>query len=229
MEFRSLLSCLDYPAGRSSVVEKRLSVLKKCGVKELECLAKGYRGAVLKGFMDGRAVAVKVPRSDSGKPSFLEKEWKILTHLSEKLGKDNVAPEPICYAGEALVMEFIKGLPFYEALEVYDPAEVVSSALLSCYLLDSAGVEHSEIKGKKHLIFDGKKVRIIDFESAKFKERPRNLFQFVGYHLLGPGGLADKLGLDRKEILSALDFYSRDKEKGLSELRRLLSKSDGRF
>ncbi|WP_456436498.1 hypothetical protein [Thermovibrio ammonificans] len=202
-----LLRLLDYPRGDEGEGRKLLERIESAGVKGLSFVAKGYRGVVFKGSLKGKPVAVKVKRSDAGKDSLLEREFSVLEHLERALGPENPAPKPYLLGDGFLVEEWIEGLPFERALELYPAALVVTRALEAAHLLDRAGVEHSELKGEKHLLFDGSRFRVIDFESARFKKRPRNLLQVAGYHLLRREKLLEELGLTREELLSALNRY----------------------
>ncbi len=208
MEFQNsqLYKLLDYPRGNPEEGKKRFNLLNSYGVRNLSFVAKGYRGIVLKGELYGKPVAVKLPRSDVPKQNLPEKECAFLKHLDKCLKEKNPAPSPLLCTSDFLVVEWIEGIPLSKAYRVFGKP-VILFALESCYLLDSCGVEHSEIKGEKHLIYDGKRVRIIDFESAKFKDKPRNLLQFIGYHILRRKELLEEFGVDKGELLSLIDRY----------------------
>jgi putative serine/threonine protein kinase len=214
---RELYFFLDYPACREERALKILRELQKLGVELSEFVAKGYRAAVFKGKLNGSIVAIKVKRSDVLKEKLIEKECKILKHIesfSIETGEQNPAPKVYYCSNEYLVMEFIRGLPFSKALRNYDPRTVVKEALKSCYFLDRAKVKHSEIKGEKHLLFDGQRIRIIDFESSKFSEKPRNLLQFVGYHLIRKKKLLQEIGINQERIRELIELYKEDPEEG---------------
>lgn len=218
-----LFKLLDYPRGDFDSGREKYRLLTSYGVEILSFVSKGYRGVVFKGKLSGKDVAVKVPRSDVSKENLSEKECSVLKHLKKCLGKENPAPTPFLCTPHFVVMEWIEGTPFTEAVEIWG-VPVISSALKSCYLLDSCGVEHSEIKGEKHLLFDGERVRIIDFESAKFKERPRNLLQFVGYHLLRRKDLLEKLQVDGGELRQLLNFYKENPREAFPKILSLFDK-----
>jgi putative serine/threonine protein kinase len=211
---RELYLLLDYPACSEKRAKRILRELQNTGVELLGFVAKGYRGTVFKGILKGKTVAVKVKRSDVSKERPIEKECEILKHLENFLGERNPAPRVYHCTEEYLIMEFIEGLPFSEALKNHNPRTVVMEALKSCYLLDRAKVKHSEIKGEKHLLFDGKRVRVIDFESAKLSEKPRNLLQFVGYHLVRRGELLKELGTSQDRIKELIELYKKNPEEG---------------
>ncbi len=211
-----LFKLLDYPRGDTSSGRKLFEKISGLGVKELSFVSKGYRGVVFRGNWNGIPVAVKVPRSDSKKKNVVERECEILKYLDEKLKEKNPAPKPHFCGEKFIVMEWIEGLPFKEAFKKFGK-EVVLKALESVYLLDEAKVEHSEIKGEKHLIFDGR-IRVIDFESAKFKDKPRNLLQFVGYHLLRNVELLNILRLDKEKLLELLELYKENPSEVFPEI-----------
>lgn len=224
MEFQNsqLFKLLDYPRGDIERGRFLFERLIREGVTDISFVSKGYRGVVFKGKLGEVPVAVKVPRSDSGK-DFVEKECEVLNLLQGRLGSKNPAPKVYKCGEDFLVMEWIEGIPFERALREFG-SKVILKALESVYLLDRAEVEHSEIKGEKHLLFDGERFRIIDFESSKLKERPRNLLQFVGYHLLRKKELLESLGVDRERLLRLLELYKEEPERAFGELCSLFDK-----
>lgn len=218
-----LFSLLDYPRCNPEFGKRRFNLISSYGVKNLSFVSKGYRGVVFKGELSEKTVAVKVPRSDAGKEGIAEKECSILRHLQSCLGDRNPAPKPYICTTDFIVMEWIEGVPFSVALKRYDK-KVLLSALESCYFLDLCRVEHSEIKGEKHLLFDGERVRVIDFESAKLKEKPRNLLQFLGYHILRRRELLREMGVCEGELLSLISNYKENPEKTFPEILSLFDK-----
>ncbi len=219
MEYPSSLpSLLDYPRGSRERGERILRELLERGVELLSFVSKGYRGVVFKGLLKGKPVAVKVKRSDTPK-EVTAKEFKFLSYLYHLYGQESPAPIPYLFSPDFVVMKWVEGLPFNLAFN-QNPKGVTKEALRACYDLDQAGVEHSEIKGEKHLLFTGKRVKVIDFESAKFKERPRNLLQFVGYHLIGRG-LSDKLGIGKEKLRKLLELYKVSPDEGFREFLAL--------
>ena len=218
-----LFKLLDYPRCNPEVGKRRFDLLSSYGVKNLSFISKGYRGVVFRGELPGKPVAVKIPRSDAGKKGIAEKECSILKHLQSCLGSKNPAPEPYICTPDFIVMEWIEGIPFPQAVKSYGKRAVISG-LESCYLIDRCGVEHSEIKGEKHLLFDGKRMRVIDFESAKLKKKPRNLLQFVGYHLLRRKEVLRTFGVDERELLSLISEYKENPETAFPRILSLFDK-----
>ncbi|ADY73268.1 tyrosine protein kinase [Desulfurobacterium thermolithotrophum DSM 11699] len=205
---------LDYPAGREERVKELLKLLKEKNIELVSFISKGYRGVVFKGIYKEKTVAVKVSRSDVQKENFLKREYEILKYLSDKLKEENPAPTPFLHNSEFIVMEFIEGKTFKFAMNNFNPYFVIKETLKSCYLLDEVFIKHSEIKGEKHLIFDGKKCRIIDFESAKFSRSPRNLLQFIGYHLIKNEEFLKKLKVRKEDLQKTIELYKKDRKLG---------------
>lgn len=216
-----LFSLLDYPRGNPESGKEKLKLLESHGVTDISFVAKGYRGIVFKGNFEGKQVAIKIPRSDASKENLTVKECHLLKYLQERLKSENPAPFPLLCTSQFIIMEWIEGIPFKEAFQRYGKSIIVL-ALKSCYLLDLCGIEHSEIKGEKHLIYDGKKVRIIDLESAKFKEKPRNLLQFLGYHILRREDLLRELNVNKNRLFELIKKYKENPEKTFPEILTLL-------
>ncbi len=214
-----LFKLLDYPRMDLERGRELYQKLKEKGISELKFVAKGYRGVVFKGKLKGKEVAVKVKRSDSAKESLAEREFSFLKRLYELYKRETPAPKPFFAGKEFVVMEWIEGKRFLEAFKE-SPKETVKLALKACYLLDEGEIEHSEIKGGKHLIRTKGKVKVIDFESAKLKERPRNLLQFVGYYLIGKG-LYRELGLELEKLKELLESYKSEPRTAYRQLESL--------
>jgi|GEM_PF-941106 len=209
---------------------KVLSELERHGVKLSGFIARGYRGIVFEGTFKGKAVAVKVRRSRAKAEKTL-KECRILQYLerfSQSTGEANPAPAVYLCTGEFIVMELVSGRPLRATMEE-QPLPASLSAIRACYFLDRAGVKHSEIKGEKHLLFDGERVRIIDYDTATFSEKPRNVLQFIGYHLIGKPHLLRQIGVSKAELLSATKVYKEDREKGFKLITALLERKGEGF
>ena len=220
--YDSLEKFLDYPKYREDVIKKRSQELKKLGIELVSFVSKGYRGVVLKGLnRKGNSVAVKVKRADAEKDVVL-KEVGILRYLERFFRSKNlplVVPEVygVSERGEFFVMEFIEGVPLV-SLSGDELLKAVKMSLKACYYLDLSGVYHSEIKGGKHLLFTGNSVKVIDFESAKFTDSPRNFLQFVGYHLIGK----NLLPLEKEKLLEITSMFKRNPERAFRLTMKLL-------
>ncbi|WP_456484620.1 protein kinase domain-containing protein [Desulfurobacterium sp.] len=217
------LSLIDYPAGRESVILRRLETLENLEVELNDFVAKGYRGTVFSGFIKPSdpftipvKVAIKFARSDAGKEQFLLKEARILEYLEAK----SVAPVIYYYDEDMIIMEYVDGFPF--SFERFFSKEklvnVIREILEKCFILDRAGVSHSELKGEKHIILTDRGVRFIDFESARFTDSPRNLLQFLGFHIIRKPERLAFLGIDRNIIKKAIGLYKENPISGFKEI-----------
>jgi len=218
------LLAVDYPAGRKEVIERRLERLEKYGISLENFIAKGYRGTVFSGkltpsnyFSTPIKIAIKFARSDAGKENFILREAEILEYLSHK----DFVPTVYFYDREILVMEFVYGEPFEGKVFINRKnfKEIVSIILEKCYLMDELGVEHRELRGRGHIIVNGLNVKFIDFESGRFTEFPRNLFQFLGAHLLNlPIDVLRGEGIDIERVKTGMKIYKKDRKEGLREI-----------
>ncbi len=224
MEFQNsqLLKFVDYPESRKEVVENILESLSKHGVELESFIAKGFRSTVFKGKLNDKEVAIKILRSDSGKEKALLNECNFLKKLKE------IAPKPFICSKDFIVMEFIKGKPFKEALEqasdIKDLKKLIMDALKACYKLDTMKIKHSELKGEKHVIFSDGKIRIIDFESATESETPGNLPQFAGFHLVRNEKLLRKIGVKKEDLLEALKEYKSNPGRGFEKVKEVIER-----
>lgn len=113
-------------------------------------------------------VAVKARRVDSKRDSLLQ-EARALVEAS----KAGVAPGPICWNDDLIVMELIVGPKLGDLLENEKiPAWAIIEALKAARTLDVIGIEHLELSRPwRNIIFTGSheraKALIIDYESSR--------------------------------------------------------------
>ncbi|AAB90815.1 MULTISPECIES: hypothetical protein [Archaeoglobus] len=81
------------------------------------------------------------------------------------------------FANLRIVMERLRGRRFDEAFI----RKAVERALEACFIMDVMGVEKQEMNHPDKHIIVGDDVYLIDFERARFKDRPSNLTQFCMY------------------------------------------------
>ncbi|WP_457569894.1 hypothetical protein [Desulfurobacterium sp.] len=221
-----LLSLIDYPAGRENVVLRRLETLENLDVELGDFIAKGYRGTVFSGFIKPSdpftipvKVAIKFARSDAGKEGFLLKEARILEYLEPK----SIAPVVYYYDEDMIIMEYIEGVPFSfgSFSSKKELVNVLKEIMEKCYILDKSGVNHSELKGEKHIIVTDRGIRFIDFESARFTDNPRNLLQFLGFHILRKPERLDFLGISSDDLKSGIELYKENPEEAFKKILSL--------
>ncbi|WP_456397475.1 hypothetical protein [Desulfurobacterium sp.] len=219
------LSLIDYPAGRENVILRKLETLEDLDIKLGDFIAKGYRGTVFSGFIKPYdyftipiKVAIKFARSDADKEGFLLKEARFLEYLEPK----TIAPVVYYYDEDMIIMEYIEGAPFsFDSFSSKSElVDVLKEIIEKCYILDKSGVNHSELKGEKHIIITDRGVKFIDFESARFTDNPRNLLQFLGFHILRKPKRIVFLGISLDDLKSGIELY---KENPLKGFRKILS------
>jgi len=110
-------------------------------------------------------------------------------------------------------MEFIDGLPLKDLINTPKYYLLLKESLEGAYFLDIKGVFHKQLGRYYHIFLTENGVKFIDFERAIFSENPRNFLQLVGYYLQ-----RDKK-FDKSDINMIIDFYKKDKEKGLTLAR----------
>jgi len=197
---------------------------------------KGYRGAVLLVERNKNFFILKIKRKDNIKT--LNKEYKILKLLE----KYNIAPKVFKFDEkyQILLMEFVKGISFKDfkivlkdkKLKIYKIKflNYIKKTLEKLYILDNLKIFHSELGGGKHIYFYKGNVKFIDFESAKFTNKPKNIFQFLGANLLSDKIILEILNLKKENILFFLKEYKEtfpflNQEKFLLLLRKYFGES----
>lgn len=231
---------LAYP--RPEGAPARAEALRAMGVREvsfeggtrlggLPVLGKGHAGVVvLARGGDGRVMAAKIRRPDSRRDS-LSGEAK----LQGEANRAGVGPRIYSHTGDVILMEYVggesigrwaRGLARGEAAASF--GGVVRRILEDCLRLDRAGLDHGELsRVHGHVIVDGSRPTIVDFESASTSRRPANVTSavqgiFIGGIVAGAAARALRLPA-RGDILSGLRRYKRERTRdSFDSLLRIL-------
>ena len=223
-------SVLSYPKAAKAEVRRRLKELQRLGVEALEfggekevfgfrVLGKGCVGIVVKAFVGGKKVALKIRRVDADRLG--------MQHESEMLRKANsvcVGPEFLGVSKNFLIMKFVDGalLPQWlgRRLGKNLVKKVLREVLEQCWRMDEAGLDHGELShAPKHVFVDEKNTPVIvDFETASLNRRPSNVTSICQYLFFSGDTaekVAEKLGEeDENSIISALKRYKHHRNRG---------------
>lgn len=151
---------------------------------EVRLLAKGRRGVIFRAVFQDKDVILKVQHPDSKAKNALVLEASYLERVNE-LG---LGPKLVGFTDKFVMMEFIPGISIGQFLkeEIYTKEsllEIFQKVINQMIKLDKAGLNKFEMTNPyKHIIItpDLHPV-LIDFERARFSDRPKNLNQFIEY------------------------------------------------
>jgi O-6-methylguanine DNA methyltransferase len=156
----------------------------------MEFLAKGKRSNVFRTMYKGKQAVIKLQREDTGANNVLQREYYIL----KKLNLHNIGPKVYEFRS-GLVMEYLEGPTIAGFIKTADKKrmlEVLKGVLLKLRKLDQLGYSKQELTNPyKHIIITEHGPRLLDFERARFTQRPSNVTQFLAY-------------LQRKDVSMAL-------------------------
>jgi len=218
---------LGFPRATRRQLRSRAGELESLGVTgvsfrgptrigTLDVLGKGYVGIVVMGRLGGRAVAVKIRRTDS--------QRRTLAGESRMLGKANragVGPRLVTGSRNFLVMEYLDGQRFSDWISgaggpgaAGEVRATLAKVLRDCFRLDLAGIDHGELSMiSKHVIV-GRKVTVVDFESSSTERRVSNVTSAAQGIFIGSGIARKVSGVCRvppkRRIIGALRQYKRD-------------------
>ncbi len=201
---------------RASEALKRVRGLKVCSFGErdidgFKVLGVGFRGVVILGKLEGKFVAIKLPRTD-WRGSF-RKEAEI-----QKLAYP-VSPKVMYYDDDIIIMEYVDcpdirdvlptALKDREAL-----AKLIERVLRAGRELDRRGIDHGElVRPWKHVKVCEDKVKILDYGSASLSRKVRNVSSLVSGLLLKPSepalSIARTLNVDKALVMEKLRLYKR--------------------
>ncbi|GBC70872.1 hypothetical protein HRbin02_00644 [Candidatus Calditenuaceae archaeon HR02] len=230
-----LMLQLSYPSPDPDYAELVVRALEELGVEalmlenpvRLKLIGKGFRNIVLIGLRGGVRVALKVRRLDYAVKSTYREAYML-----EQANRIGVGPRLLGHCDPVLVMSLVEGVDLTKWLVHSNPPshtarQTILEAALQCHRLDRAGIDHRELSdASKHVIVTQSGPVIIDFGSAGFSSRPKNLTSLLNY--IGSKGLERvrrDLGLhkvERQTLRRYKETYSeKDFEALLSELKLL--------
>lgn len=178
----------------------------------MEYLAKGKRGLVYKGTLEGKDIVIKKNNPKTSSIGHLKHEYNVLKEVN-LLG---IGPKVIDFKDEKLTMEYISGELIIDYMRRVSRKEVVNilkQILDQLRTLDKSRINKSELTYPyKHIIVRKQKPVLIDFERARKTEKPSNVTQFCQFVCSsGMGKLfIDKgLNIDKQRILESAKNYKK--------------------
>ncbi len=217
---------LCWPQYDEEEAEQRIEQLRSLGVEAVATggphvilgtpiLGKGHAGVVVRAMFEGREVALKARRTDTGRKS-MKSEAGFIAHANNW----GVGPRLYGFSEDFIVMELLVGQYFGEWVRdnIEDRGAVMGNVgviLDMAWRLDQSGLDHGELtRIRRHYIVTEEGPRVIDFESASFERPPSNLTSTV-QSLFMKHKFAQVLGRvypmpERDELLGVLKRYKRE-------------------
>ncbi len=190
---------ITYPKADWRTFHVRIDWMLKHGIKAIildgpiqigkhRVMGKGTNSIVMKGLYGDEVVVVKLLRLDASRDT-LTLEAEIIRKILATYPNVKLVPQLMEYTDWILIQEYIEGVNMFDFLneEIYHlDKETISKALSKVlykgFLFDKINIDHGELsRPKSHVIFmepDYEPV-FIDFESAKYKEYPRNFSSLI--------------------------------------------------
>jgi len=170
-----------------------LKELEAKGLGDIRLLAKGHRGVIYTGKYKKQKVSIKTEHPRSHAVGRIENEVRFLRILN----KHHIGPKFLFSGPKYFVYEFVKGQPIMDYIEENGKrniVKVISIVFSQLHQMDKQGINKEEMHHPvKHIITDKVPV-LLDFERARFTEKPHNVTQFCQFlaHI--------RKQLDRKNI-----------------------------
>ncbi|MFW6378517.1 MAG: hypothetical protein ACOCZV_00680 [Nanoarchaeota archaeon] len=169
--------------------ENRLKRSLPPSCSDASILDRGKRGIVFKAIHDGETVAIKISHPLSKANDRISNEARMLG----KVNKLGIGPKLVDWTSEYVMMEYIEGKRIGDIfkdddLDVDDLKLVIRRVLEQLFILDKNNINKQEMtRPYKHIIVkkDLSPV-LIDFERAKYSQRPANITQFAQYLTSSP-------------------------------------------
>ncbi|MEE9525874.1 MAG: HemK2/MTQ2 family protein methyltransferase [Candidatus Woesearchaeota archaeon] len=212
---------LVYIAEKSEI----LNFMEDREIKNIKRLAKGHRGLVFTGTLDGKKIALKKQREDIAVTTSVRNETRWLKLLNRK----GIGPKLLFSGNDYFAYEFVKGIFIPEFLEKASK-EAIKKVLIKvfnqCFILDKMNINKEEMHNPYKHVIVGKEVVLIDFERVHFSEKPKNVTQFCQYvssqkitEVLKKKGFK----FTKKQIISAAQKYKKDmSEENFEKILKLI-------
>ena len=222
------IQALCYPSRDVEEAERRVQELKGLGVSRiifegrtkvgnLGLLGKGCVGLVVKAETLNREVyALKIRRMDANRPS-MQRE----AELHQIANSVNVGAKLFKTSDNFLLMEVVDGesintwiSKLWGVGSTFRMREAARAVLEQCFRLDHAGLDHGELSNLEKHVFVGRRIVILDFETASRDRRPSNVTSALQNILVG--GPQSKKGrrligvLDTGVIIEAVRRYKQE-------------------
>jgi len=234
------ISVLCYPSQDRGEAERRIGELKRLDVVglvfegrvqvgRLHVLGKGCVSLVVKAEVNSGVCALKIRRVDANRP-FMRREAE-LHMLANRVG---VGPSLHSYSDDFILMELVEGeglVEWVKRLEGRGSTKrlraVLKEVLDQCFRLDEVGLDHGQLSNLEKHVYVGRRIWIIDFETASTERRVSNVTSATQSLFIG-GPVARRvrrmLRVDGIEsVIQAIREYKRKRGRGTYEalLKRL--------
>jgi len=180
-----------YKLTKSELLKK----LENYEIRDSYIFAHGKRGVIIKTKYKKKDAAIKIKREKSKALGNIENEKRFLRLLN----KHSIGPKIIEH--ELLMYEFVKGIFIEEFLEKNSKKDiliVLKKIFDQMYKLDKLGINKFEMhRPLKHILIKNNNPVLIDFERARFTQKPKNVTEFCDFMI---GNKVKKI-LDKKRII----------------------------
>ena len=185
--------------------------------KNLRYLAKGKRGIIYTGILNGKKVSIKKKNPDSEAIGRLKNEAKFLKILN----KYGVGPKLLKSGKDYIIYNYVEGIFLPEFLEteksLIKKKKVIINILKQARIQDKLKINKLEFtRPLKHILIKYPKVTILDFERCYYTEHPKNVTQFSQYLI--------KNNLMENDIKVFQNYKENQTEKNFKEILKLIKK-----
>lgn len=216
-------------------IEKSLLLrdLESHDISNIVKFAKGKRGIIFTGDLNGEKVAIKFKRPDSEAPNSINNEINVLDYFHNE-GLEFI-PHLRFTGHDYFVYDFIEGIfigEFSNKSTKKGIIDVLIQVFDAMFALDTLGYNKLEMNHPhKHILireerdsivdFENKKVKkgpkrfivkLVDFERCKRTDKPKNVTQFVQYVTstnYSPRLTKKKINVDSEKIRKLANSYKR--------------------
>jgi len=191
-------------------------------IKGIEYLAKGKRGVVYTGILNGEKVSIKKKHPGSEAIGRIKNEAKFLKILN----KYKVGPLLLKFGKNYIIYRFVEGIFLPEFLKKEKSKEkkrkVLINVLKQARTLDKLKINKLEFtRPIKHVIIKYPKVTIIDFERSHYTEKPKNVTQFCQFLI--------KSKLMRNNLKILQQYKKEQTEKNFKEILKLIKEKKKKY
>ncbi len=175
-------------------------------IASIRKVAKGKRGLIFAGVLQGKKIAVKAQRLDL-QIRTIEREAEMIKRVNKK----GIAPRLLSRGKNYFTYEFAEGefiKDFLEHSKRQETKKVFLEVLRQCRVLDKMHITKKEMGNPYKHVIVGKKITLIDFERAHYDDFPQNVTQFCQYILKNHALFSQKgMRFDKKKLIELAKHY----------------------
>jgi HemK-related putative methylase len=190
-----------------------LKELEKRKITKIKKLAKGHRGLIYVGDLEGKKVTIKIKNPESKAIGRIGNEVKYL----KLLNKHKIGPKVLFSSNEYFVYKFIEGDFIVDYIKNNNKEKiktVLKDIFNQMYVLDKLKINKEEMHHPLKHVLVKDRAYLLDFERCRKTLKPHNVTQFCQFVLSINKLLKNKkISVNRNKLINLSKKYKKEQTK----------------